>query len=133
MPSSLSHSHGGSASYSRVNAEDALDERDDDDDEVTYENDVMLRPMRRQSHSEITVAQDDSITPHPNSGPQTQSQQLRSQLSSFRPPHFPVAAGARRVIQSTMDGVFSNLSAKPRVERPHQEELPPVRSNFFSL
>ena len=33
---------------------------------------------------------------------------------------------ARRFVQSTMDGVFSNLSAKPRVEKPYEEELPPV-------
>ncbi|GJJ72551.1 hypothetical protein EMPS_04909 [Entomortierella parvispora] len=129
IPSSLSNSHGGSSgSYARVNAEDALDDRDhdDDDDEVTNENDMMLRPMGRQSHSEITVAQDDNVTPQPTeAAPQTTQQQLRTQLSNFRPPHFPVAAGARRVIQSTMDGVFSNLSARPRVERPHQEELPP--------
>ncbi|CAO3568874.1 unnamed protein product [Mortierella alpina] len=32
---------------------------------------------------------------------------------------------ARRFVQSTMDGVFSNLSAKPRVEKPYEEELPP--------
>jgi hypothetical protein len=29
------------------------------------------------------------------------------------------------MIQTTMDGVFSNLSAKPRVEKPIEEELPP--------
>ncbi|KAG0260818.1 hypothetical protein BGZ95_004354 [Linnemannia exigua] len=29
------------------------------------------------------------------------------------------------MIQQTMDGVFSNLSAKPRVEQPAVEELPP--------
>ncbi|KAF9126076.1 hypothetical protein BGW39_006947 [Mortierella sp. 14UC] len=29
------------------------------------------------------------------------------------------------MIQQTMDGVFSNLSAKPRVEQPITEELPP--------
>ncbi|KAI8353091.1 hypothetical protein B0O80DRAFT_453061 [Mortierella sp. GBAus27b] len=40
-------------------------------------------------------------------------------------PKFPAAAGARRMIQQTVDGVFSNLSAKPRVEKPFQEELPP--------
>ncbi|KAF9139515.1 hypothetical protein BGX30_007864 [Mortierella sp. GBA39] len=32
---------------------------------------------------------------------------------------------ARIMIQTTMDGVFSNLSAKPRVEKPIEEELPP--------
>jgi hypothetical protein len=127
IPSSLSSSHGGTAGYSRINAEDVLDEGDDDE-ETANEGDVMLRPMRRQSHSEITVAQDETneLQPSPPQ-PQPQLQQPRTHVSSsFRPPHFPVAAGARRVIQSTMDGVFSNLSAKPRVERPHQEELPPV-------
>jgi hypothetical protein len=33
---------------------------------------------------------------------------------------------ARRMLQSTIDGVFSNMSAKPRVEKPYEEELPPV-------
>ncbi|KAF9920862.1 hypothetical protein BGZ65_010869, partial [Modicella reniformis] len=33
---------------------------------------------------------------------------------------------ARRMLQSSIDGVFSNLSAKPRVEKPYEEELPPA-------
>lgn len=45
---------------------------------------------------------------------------------------FPAAAGARRMIQQTVDGVFSNLSAKPRVEKPYQEELPPVSLSSIS-
>ncbi|KAG0041843.1 Nedd4 interacting protein [Gryganskiella cystojenkinii] len=142
--SSLPGRGGSSSGYARVNAEDALEDHDDDND-ANDEGDVMLRPMRRQSRSEITVA--DDVSPNTSSQqqqPQHQQQLHRSQptgpaakakallhrflpslFPSSRPPHFPVAVGARRVIQTTMDGVFSNLSAKPRVEKPHQEELPP--------
>ncbi|KAG0025123.1 hypothetical protein BGZ81_007406 [Podila clonocystis] len=90
----------------------------DDDEESSFSNSVPLRPMnRRPSHSEITVAPSipSSMSPYANGSPGPSTPRRGT----------PVAQSARRMIQSTMDGVFSNLSAKPRVEKPYQEELPP--------
>ncbi|KAF9188087.1 Nedd4 interacting protein, partial [Haplosporangium sp. Z 767] len=113
--SSTSHSRG----YTRVQNED-FDEIDED------EANVMLRPLTKPiNDTEITIdpsihQQETSATA--GSSGQGQQQQQRQQPTR---PQFPAAAGARRMIQQTMDGVFSNLSAKPRVEKPFQEELPP--------
>ncbi|KAF9432433.1 hypothetical protein BGZ76_010822 [Entomortierella beljakovae] len=41
-------------------------------------------------------------------------------------PQFPAAAGARKIIQQTMDGVFSNLSAKPRSYKVAERDSAPV-------
>ncbi|KAF9559053.1 hypothetical protein EC968_006750 [Mortierella alpina] len=117
IPSSSSPS-AGSSRYSRIQNEE-FDEIDED------EANVMLRPLSRPLDSEITA--------EPSLEPRQQPTSAAASASSSQPaappaatrPQFPAAAGARRMIQQTMDGVFSNLSAKPRVERPYQEELPP--------
>ncbi|KAG0332572.1 hypothetical protein BG004_001191 [Podila humilis] len=102
----------------------------DDDEEGSFSNSVPLRPINRHTgHSEITVA-----TPSLSSS--SSSTSIPSSSSPYgngapgpstprRNMNVPVRQQARRMIQSTMDGVFSNLSAKPRVEKPYQEELPP--------
>ncbi|KAG0249508.1 Nedd4 interacting protein [Mortierella polycephala] len=119
LPSASSPSTAHPNEYTRVQNED-FDEIDED------EADVMLRPLpKRTSDTEITIGpsihqQETSTT----SGPSGQAQQQQQTQQPTRP-QFPAAAGARRMIQQTMDGVFSNLSAKPRVEKPFQEELPP--------
>ncbi|KAG0328033.1 hypothetical protein BGZ99_006385 [Dissophora globulifera] len=118
-----------SSRYSRVENEQ-LEEVDED------EAGVMLTLMRRPADSEITI--DPSIQAGSSSssssaaGPSSGAAAVTGARgaagagsSSSSMPHFPVAAGAKRMIQKTMDGVFSNLSAKPRVEAPQQEELPP--------
>ncbi|KAF9084763.1 hypothetical protein BGX29_002353 [Mortierella sp. GBA35] len=81
----------------------------------------MLRPLAASSstaepvpHTEISIGE--SLT---SSRPSTATATGPSR------PQFPAAVGARRMIQQTMDGVFANLSAKPRVEQPAVEELPP--------
>ncbi|KAG0093602.1 hypothetical protein BGZ92_004201 [Podila epicladia] len=123
-PLSSSSGTGYSALHNRDDDEDD-DENDthrinalDDDEEGSFSNSVPLRPMnRRPSHSEITVAPSipSSMSPYANGSPGPSTPRRGT----------PVAQSARRMIQSTMDGVFSNLSAKPRVEKPYQEELPP--------
>ncbi|KAF9302860.1 hypothetical protein BGZ74_004727 [Mortierella antarctica] len=123
-PLSSSSGTGYSALHNRDDDEDD-DENDthrinalDDDEEGSFSNSVPLRPMnRRPSHSEITIAPSipSSMSPYANGSPGPSTPRRGT----------PVAQSARRMIQSTMDGVFSNLSAKPRVEKPYQEELPP--------
>lgn len=91
----------------------------DDEEEGSFSNSVPLRSLNpRPSHSEITMAPSipsSSASPFTNGSPGPSTPRRGT----------PVAQSARRMIQSTMDGVFSNLSAKPRVEKPYQEELPP--------
>ncbi|KAG9319525.1 hypothetical protein KVV02_003124 [Mortierella alpina] len=117
IPSSASPS-AGSSRYSRIHNEE-FDEIDED------EANVMLRPLSRPSDSEIT----EELSLQPQQQPTSAAASGSSSQPAAPPaptrPQFPAAAGARRMIQQTMDGVFSNLSAKPRVEKPFQEELPP--------
>ncbi|KAG0336773.1 hypothetical protein BG000_006193 [Podila horticola] len=123
-PLSSSSGSGYSALHNRDDDEDD-DEDDthrinalDDEEEGSFSNSVPLRPMNRHpSHSEISIAPSipSSISPYANGSPGPSTPRRGT----------PVAQSARRMIQSTMDGVFSNLSAKPRVEKPYQEELPP--------
>ncbi|KAI8350052.1 hypothetical protein B0O80DRAFT_458943 [Mortierella sp. GBAus27b] len=56
-----------------------------------------------------------------NSGARTTNVSFLARLTGRQRPE----RDARRMLQSTIDGVFSNMSAKPRVEKPHEEELPP--------
>ncbi|KAG0258113.1 hypothetical protein BG011_003517 [Mortierella polycephala] len=56
-----------------------------------------------------------------SSGPRTTNVSFLARLTGRQRPE----RDARIFVQSTMDGVFSNLSAKPRVEKPYEEELPP--------
>ncbi|KAF9907086.1 hypothetical protein EC991_011304 [Linnemannia zychae] len=55
------------------------------------------------------------------SGARTTNRSFLARLTGRQRPE----RDARIMIQTTMDGVFSNLSAKPRVEKPIEEELPP--------
>ncbi|KAF9924553.1 hypothetical protein FBU30_005525 [Linnemannia zychae] len=55
------------------------------------------------------------------SGARTTNRSFLARLTGRQRPE----RDARIIIQNTMDGVFSNLSAKPRVEKPIEEELPP--------
>lgn len=104
--------------YARIQDEEDLEELDQDN--------VLLRPLATSSpsftaqqpalHSEIAI--ESAAEPSSSSG------RVAPTAGPSRP-QFPAAAGARRMIQQTMDGVFSNLSAKPRVEQAAVEELPP--------
>ncbi|KAF9966511.1 hypothetical protein BGZ70_002124 [Mortierella alpina] len=119
IPSSTPPS-AGSSGYSRIQNEE-FDEIDED------EANVMLRPLSRPTDTEITVEPSLQPQQQPTSAAASSSQPAASAPAApaATRPQFPAAAGARRMIQQTMDGVFSNLSAKPRVEKPFQEELPP--------
>ncbi|KAF9918728.1 hypothetical protein FBU30_011291 [Linnemannia zychae] len=103
--------------YAKIQNHGELEELDEDN--------VMLHPLpttssashprpKQQSESPIDVGESSSAPTAPTPAPAGPSI-----------PHFPVVAGTRRMIQRTMDGVFSNLSAKPRIEQSPMEELPP--------
>ncbi|KAF9355854.1 hypothetical protein BGX26_006041 [Mortierella sp. AD094] len=99
--------------YARVETQDFDDDVDED------KENVMLRPMSCPPGSvQIT------IDPPIENAASSSSSSAAAEAQTSRP-QFPAAASARRMIQQTMDGVFSNLSAKPRIEQPLQEELPP--------
>ncbi|KAG0202588.1 hypothetical protein BGX28_004934 [Mortierella sp. GBA30] len=123
IPTSSTPTLGSNSRYSRIQ-NDEFDEIDED------EANVMLRPLSTSTPSEITIepplqsAQQQPTSSSSSSAASSSSSTTRAPAPATRP-QFPAAAGARRMIQQTMDGVFSNLSAKPRVEKPHQEELPP--------
>ncbi|KAF8939567.1 hypothetical protein BGZ58_009355 [Dissophora ornata] len=99
--------------------------RIENEDENEFEEGESSMP-HQPTDSEITISP--SIQSSASSSSSTlgasSTAAAEARLPSSRP-QFPAAAGARRMIQQTMDGVFSNLSAKPRVEKPTQEELPP--------
>ncbi|KAI1314985.1 hypothetical protein EDD11_001421 [Mortierella claussenii] len=118
-------------SYSRVADEhdwhDIVGEGDEDENNREDEDEAqfMLKPLSVSAMSEITIDPSIQSTSSTSSSLSTQVQMPTLGSGHISRPQFPAAAGAARIIQQTMDGVFSNLSAKPRVERPHQEELPP--------
>ncbi|KAG0350516.1 hypothetical protein BGZ54_003771 [Gamsiella multidivaricata] len=95
----------------------------DDDNEIT---EAPLAEGSSSSSSEINPSASSSsaaatATARRNSGVRTTNRSFLARLTGRQRPE----RDARRMIQSTMDGVFSNLSAKPRVEKPYEEELPP--------
>ncbi|KAF9352643.1 hypothetical protein BGX34_012055 [Mortierella sp. NVP85] len=112
-----------SSGYSRIN--------EDEIDEIEELQDLSRsRVDGSTSTAETTIPLDNLQSSSSSSGPGAQTAASNTGTNgaagaAFSRPKFPAAAGARRMIQQTVDGVFSNLSAKPRVEQPHQEELPP--------
>ncbi|KAG0049525.1 hypothetical protein BGZ83_005711 [Gryganskiella cystojenkinii] len=147
--------HGSSSTRSRgYDALNADEDDDEDEFEEADEDTVMLRhpPAGPSSASaprralypedEISIAQEQPISslssstsrngaqqlssptqpsPRHNNGARTTNVSFLARITGRQRP----GTEARRMIQSTMDGVFSNLSAKPRVEKPVEEELPP--------
>ncbi|KAG9321057.1 hypothetical protein KVV02_000671 [Mortierella alpina] len=92
-------------------------------------------PSGHDSDNEISVASSSLDEASSSSGNAASSQTRATSSSGARTTNISFLArltgrqrperDARRFVQSTMDGVFSNLSAKPRVEKPYEEELPP--------
>ncbi|KAF9963380.1 Nedd4 interacting protein [Mortierella alpina] len=130
---------GSSRGYAALNSNDHEDE-DEDQFEDAQEDSVMLRPMNSSfapSSSAVAASSsasaprrpvypsghdsDNEISVAPSSLDNEASSSSGNDASGRQRPD----RDARRFVQSTMDGVFSNLSAKPRVEKPYEEELPP--------
>ncbi|KAG0227926.1 hypothetical protein BGW42_002525 [Actinomortierella wolfii] len=101
--------------YTALHDNEAND--DDDDDEHEHdEHDAFLGQSHPLSSSSGHRSQVDEISLAPSSST------LGTPASTSRA---STPASSRRVIGSGNDGVFANLSAKPRVEKAATEELPP--------
>ncbi|KAF9170878.1 hypothetical protein BGX21_005141 [Mortierella sp. AD011] len=120
MLANLSRFPSSASGYARVETEDF------DNVDKGKENVMVRRMSYPPSSVHITV---DPSTENAGSSSSSSSATAAASASTTEAqpsrPQFPAAASARRMIQQTMDGVFSNLSARPRVEQPRQEELPP--------
>lgn len=97
------------------------------------EDEISIAPEASSSSSApspftSSLSRTSSLPSTRNNGARTTNVSFLARITGRQRP----GTEARRMIQSTMDGVFSNLSAKPRVERPLEEELPPV-SFFFGI
>ncbi|KAF9957729.1 hypothetical protein BGZ72_001490 [Mortierella alpina] len=129
---------GSSRGYAALNSNDHDEDEDEDHFEDAHEDSVMLRPMNpfsasSSSSSSAAAASSSASAPRRPVYPSghdsdneisVASSSLDDEESSSSGRQRP-ERDARRFVQSTMDGVFSNLSAKPRVEKPYEEELPP--------
>ncbi|KAF8941057.1 hypothetical protein BGZ58_002871 [Dissophora ornata] len=101
-------------------------EDDDDDDDNEYDDkDGSSSSSSRNGAASAAAGSGSSASAvaaaKRNSGIRTTNISFLARLTGRQRPE----RDAKRIIQSTMDGVFSNLSAKPRVEKPYEEELPP--------
>ncbi|KAI1320119.1 hypothetical protein EDD11_002091 [Mortierella claussenii] len=105
----------------------------DDDDEYGNDNEISLAPSSSSStaaegsSSRMDAAGSSSVaatssTAKRNSGARTTNRSFLARLTGRQRPE----RDAQRMVRSAVDGVFSNLSAKPRVEKPFEEELPPA-------
>lgn len=138
--------------HHRLNDHDDDEEDDDDlDDSEIYDlqgdNEISVAPpVQGSSSASSSSAAGPSSTSFNNAGNQGSSSWFGSGsrgMSGARTTNRSFLArltgrqrpdrDARIMIQTTMDGVFSNLSAKPRVEKPIEEELPPVRCLLTSV
>ncbi|OAQ23256.1 hypothetical protein K457DRAFT_234046 [Linnemannia elongata AG-77] len=129
--------------HHRLNDHDDDEEDDDFDDREIYDhqgdNEISIAPpLQGSSSASTSSAAGPSSTSFNATGNQGSSSWFSSGsrgMSGARTTNRSFLArltgrqrpdrDARIMIQTTMDGVFSNLSAKPRVEKPIEEELPP--------
>lgn len=129
--------------HHRLNDHDDDEEDDDFDDREIYDhqgdNEISIAPpLQGSSSASTSSAAGPSSTSFNAAGNQGSSSWFSSGsrgMSGARTTNRSFLArltgrqrpdrDARIMIQTTMDGVFSNLSAKPRVEKPIEEELPP--------
>ncbi|KAF9930127.1 hypothetical protein BGZ67_005982 [Mortierella alpina] len=126
---------GSSRGYAALNSNDNEDDEDEDHFEDAQEDSVMLRPMNSSSapsSSSAAAASSSASAPRRPVYPSGHDSDNEISVASSSLDEASSSSGrqrperdARRIVQSTMDGVFSNLSAKPRVEKPYEEELPP--------
>ncbi|KAF8943918.1 hypothetical protein BGZ47_004882 [Haplosporangium gracile] len=129
--------------HHRLNADDDEEDDNDFDDREIYDlqgdNEISAAPLVQgsSSSSSSSAAGPSSLSSNtagnqrPSSwfgsgargmsGARTTNRSFLARLTGRQRPD----RDARIMIQTTMDGVFSNLSAKPRVEKPIEEELPP--------
>ncbi|KAI8606758.1 hypothetical protein EDD21DRAFT_480 [Dissophora ornata] len=109
-------------------------EDDDDDDDNEYDDsEISIAPPEDGSSS--SSSRNGAASAAAGSGSSASAVAAAKRNSGIRTTNISFLArltgrqrperDAKRIIQSTMDGVFSNLSAKPRVEKPYEEELPP--------
>ncbi|KAF9431739.1 hypothetical protein BGZ76_011754 [Entomortierella beljakovae] len=100
-------------------------QNDDDDDDEDNDNEISVAmPTEGSSSSSSNQTNKDSISmpTRQNSGIRTTNRSFLARLTGRQRPD----RDAQRMVRSAVDGVFSNLSAKPRVEKPYEEELPPA-------
>ncbi|KAG0215393.1 hypothetical protein BGX33_001242 [Mortierella sp. NVP41] len=125
--------------HHRLNDDEDDEDEDDFDDREIYnlqgDNEISVAPSlegasssssagsssRAASNNQGSSAASSSSAWPGMSGARTTNRSFLARLTGRQRPE----RDARRMIQTTMDGVFSNLSAKPRVEKPIEEELPP--------
>ncbi|KAF9913854.1 Nedd4 interacting protein [Lobosporangium transversale] len=92
----------------------------DDEDDHDQDNEISIAPPAETSSSNIRGSTATSTTKR--SGARTTNMSFLARLTGRQRPE----RDAQRMVRSAVDGVFSNLSAKPRVEKPYEEELPPA-------
>ncbi|KAF9900556.1 hypothetical protein EC991_007179 [Linnemannia zychae] len=127
-----------SSGYVPIHDHENLDEIDELDDHsshltlhhlvsttIPFSSSSSTAQKNQDPNSEISVTVSPASSSSSSSPSSSSSRSVAVEPSAPTRPKFPAAAGARKMIQQTMDGVFSNLSAKPRVEQPVLEELPP--------
>ncbi|KAF9131499.1 hypothetical protein BGW39_001745 [Mortierella sp. 14UC] len=124
--------------HHELNDDDDVDDDDFDDREIyglQGDNEISVAsPVEGSFSSSAIGSTSSSITtgnqgssslfaagPRGMSGARTTNRSFLARLTGRQRPE----RDARIMIQTTMDGVFSNMSAKPRVEKPIEEELPP--------
>ncbi|KAF9206621.1 Nedd4 interacting protein [Haplosporangium sp. Z 27] len=123
-----SSSASGSAPRRPVYPSNANDDDDDDDNDDNNEISVAM-PEEGSSSSAASSSSSPNgksisavLAAKKNSGARTTNMSFLARLTGRQRPE----RDAQRMVRSAVDGVFSNLSAKPRVEKPFEEELPPA-------
>ncbi|KAF8967396.1 hypothetical protein BGZ46_000177 [Entomortierella lignicola] len=130
-----SSSASGSAPRRPVYPSNANDDDDDDDNDDNNEISIAM-PEEGSSSSAASSSSSPNgksisavLAAKKNSGARTTNMSFLARLTGRQRPE----RDAQRMVRSAVDGVFSNLSAKPRVEKPFEEELPPVRPFFYFI
>ncbi|KAF9110860.1 hypothetical protein BGX27_005777 [Mortierella sp. AM989] len=95
---------------------------DDDEDDDHNENEISVAIPTEGSSSSPNGKITSDTAAKKNSGARTTNMSFLARLTGRQRPE----RDAQRMVRSAVDGVFSNLSAKPRVEKPYEEELPPA-------
>ncbi|KAF9170479.1 hypothetical protein BGX20_008922 [Mortierella sp. AD010] len=100
---------------------------DDDDEDDNNDNEISVAmptegPSSSSSPSLSGKGTPAGVAAKKNSGARTTNMSFLARLTGRQRPE----RDAQRMVRSAVDGVFSNLSARPRVEKPYEEELPPA-------
>ncbi|KAF9348476.1 hypothetical protein BGX26_000113, partial [Mortierella sp. AD094] len=121
-PLASSSAASGSAPRRPVYPSNADDDEDDDNDNNNNEISVAMPTEGSSSSSTHNGKSTSTGAAAKNSGARTTNMSFLARLTGRQRPE----RDAQRMVRSAVDGVFSNLSAKPRVEKPYEEELPPA-------